>query len=302
MAIQGNPGTARNGERKVQFVRANMMRSADDSQASSSVNNDQAYSATAAPEPPWGHGPEHVQVQPPTGWTTYTWGDGSDHIEGPEPEPECWGHARRSSSDGSPTFYDDAYVNGQRTTSIAPTPIEPIVFSTTSAAPNRVPSDGRTPCFGEDVSSAPPFSHEASMNQARDIRAQAREKLRQPNGMKEALELSGRDFNAYHSARVAHDDATNVIIQSLMAQRKTIEKELMAIIHEERPDGTQLGPHPHATPEYLSLMAQVEELNTAMVESVLEAKEISARQRPTRATDANESSSIDRDEITVPDQ
>ena len=70
------------------------------------------------------------------------------------------------------------------------------------------------------------------MNRARDIRAQAREKLRQPNGMTEALELSGRDFNAYHAARVQHDDATNVIIQSLMAQRKTIEKELMAIIHE----------------------------------------------------------------------
>jgi hypothetical protein len=86
-----------------------------------------------------------------------------------------------------------------------------------------------------------------------------------------------------------------------MAQRKTIEKEL-ALIHEGRPDGTQLGPPPHATPEYLALMAQVEELNTAMVESVLEAKEISAQDRPTRATDADESSSSVRHEINVPDQ
>ena len=104
-AIQGNPGTIRNGERKVQFVRANMVRAADDSQASSSVNNDQASSSAAAPDPPWGQGPEQVQAQPTTGWTMPTWGDGSDNIAGPEPEPECWGHARSSSSDESPTFY-----------------------------------------------------------------------------------------------------------------------------------------------------------------------------------------------------
>ena len=76
----------------------------------------------------------------------------------------------------------------------------------------------------------------------------------------------------------------------------------MAIIQEGQPDGTQLGPPPHATPEYLALMARVEELNTAMVESVLEAKEISAQKRPTRLTDADESSSIDRDEMNVPVQ
>jgi hypothetical protein len=226
-AIQGQPGTARNSK-AVQFVQANMMRPAtdpDDSHASSTANNGHASSSAAAASPPtWDHGPLHPQVAPNTVWTTFTWGDGSDHIERPEPEPECWGNARTSSSDESPTFYDDAYVHGRRVTFTSPTP--------TITVPTAVPSVSPEPNLTM-------LSHEESL-----------EKLRQPTGLK--------DFNAYYLARVKHDDATHANIQSLMDQRQTIEDALLAIIQEGSPDGTQLGPHPHCAPEYLSLMAQVQ--------------------------------------------
>ena len=63
VAIQGKPGNARQSK-AVQFIQANMMRSAtdpDDCHASSSASS----SATAATPHTWGQGPEHPPVHLP---------------------------------------------------------------------------------------------------------------------------------------------------------------------------------------------------------------------------------------------
>ncbi len=62
-----------------------------------------------------------------------------------------------------------------------------------------------------------------------------------------------------------------------MAQRKTVEDTLLTMLQDGGPNGTQLGPPPHCEPEYLALTAQVHDLNVAMFETLLEAKELSAR-------------------------